>query len=1729
MSYKDLAGVSPYFDDFDSTKNFLAILFNPSRAVQARELTQAQTILQNQISSFANHIFKDNSLVLGGTIDHTGDRPYIEVSGYTASTDEQFIADFLGKVISFAGTTAKVTHVVTSPTYALFYTQQSGSNFAPGNVISTADGKTATVDAKGFGTLAFCDNGIIYTKGRFVVINQQDIVVDTGLDGHYHIGYLLEESIVTIGEDATLGDPANGTNNASAPGADRYKIDLVLKSYTEGDVIPNNFIEMLTIKNRRVTKTTAKVQYSDIIDLLARRTYDESGNYSVKEFGVVLSDHPSDEDKMIAEFQPGKAYVLGYEVDKPISESIELDRARTTDVENEASRYIDYGAYVVLEYDTSIGKISTPMNIPFPTHGLLQFHADRDGAGAPIAGASARVAGYKRVGTELRMYLSDYQTSANILKSVKSVAYASDTVRKANLRAVNGVTVFVNTGKPPIIDLEHTFVKSLIESETSYDYSRTYENVSVGALPLVLSDATNVDYYGSEGLLYVYNRSSGKVIDLSTVNVTPNNAPNPSTLTLTFVGGGDNTVSIGNNLDIIVRQRKFQATARTKTLLTATDTIVVNPANTIATTFNLTKEDGVRITQIKQTTNILGGGTEVDVTSEWETTGIFDNGSKDYYYDICKVKGFNNPALVAKMDNPASTTTYQVVYEYFDHSSGTTAKYFTAQSYNLATLDILPTYTTESGGKTYQLINCADFRMKKSEIATQFPEFPYSDSLLNTDIEYYLPRIDKLFIGADGNFGSTTGIASFKPEEPTDRTNAMTLYSLYLPPYTMNTSDVVIKKLENRRYTMRDIGDLERRIGSIEEYTALSLLEKSASEMNVIDAEGFTKFKSGIFVDNFATYEGSNVGSPEYRAVIDNNEGEVRCPFTIQHFDLEHTDESTFAVKNIKNNENTITLPFTTEIYAENPLASGWINVNPLLFHIWNGAVTLNPAIDNWIDVDQAPVITNQITNTQVINTSETVVNNVTAPPRTVVVPAIRTWDGWRDTWLGRRDASFRFRNSVNDRSRIFFDPEFDITDIRSELVVGSPISQAPTVTTTSTSEVKVSQTSTSSIKVDEKIINKSAIPFMRSRSVDFVAKALRPGSSVSGYFDGKPVFSGLTVGVDGSLSGSFTIPTKIPVGTKIFEIKDDEETTFASTSYSASGTLETRQKTITSIRNIVEERRTVVTETRTATPTSIEVRQTGRTTRPRWRDPVAQSFLIEAPGGMFLDSIDVYFRSKDPSIPVSLYIVEMENGIPTSRIVPFSTVVKNAADVVANGSISAGPTNFKFSDPVYLEDATEYAFIVMTSSDKYEVFISTLGQTDIATGRGIARQPYLGSLFKSQNSTTWTADQLSDMKFRIHKCLFSTSAVGTYELRNGNDSNVDATTVCIDIAQLNLPGTSTAWVYKHTLDSSQVNFTLGENVSFDDKRTIVEYAGGVPSFQVIGTLRTNNVNITPVIDKQRRSVVAILNTITGNVAPYNAGTYISKGVNLITPSDDIRVIVEAIKPGNSNIDVWCKIGSHNPIYASKATSGAAISILGLSALDSSILNKVVNVYHWSGGTLTRRGQCTITGYDSLQQKIYFKSATDLGDFTVPTPASQAVVFMEAALDTGTAMGLWNSGTSYSADEVVYYNGKVYQATKASTASTPSNINTDWKILPAITSQGDGYFEDTSGAGWRKMKMLVQPATGVDVMNQFIEYTYVPEVGIDTEFTSFSIKIDLKSQNYGAVPRIKNLRVLAVY
>jgi len=140
----------------------------------------------------------------------------------------------------------------------------------------------------------------------------------------------------------------------------------------------------------------------------------------------------------------------------------------------------------------------------------------------------------------------------------------------------------------------------------------------------------------------------------------------------------------------------------------------------------------------------------------------------------------------------------------------------------------------------------------------------------------FLDRIDGIFLNKKGEFIVKEGNSSLNPTKPADVDDALALYYLYIPAYTTTTNDVRIIPVDNRRYTMRDIGKLEKRIERLEQYTMLSILEQQALNMQIKDEIGIDRFKSGFVVDGFENHGIGNLTSIDYKCAIDTQQSVLR-------------------------------------------------------------------------------------------------------------------------------------------------------------------------------------------------------------------------------------------------------------------------------------------------------------------------------------------------------------------------------------------------------------------------------------------------------------------------------------------------------------------------------------------------------------------------------------------------------------------------------------------------------------------------------------------------------------------------------------------------------------------------------------------------------------------------------------------------------------------------------------
>ena len=219
-----------------------------------------------------------------------------------------------------------------------------------------------------------------------------------------------------------------------------------------------------------------------------------------------------------------------------------------------------------------------------------------------------------------------------------------------------------------------------------------------------------------------------------------------------------------------------------------------------------------------------------------------------------------------------------------------------------------------------------------------------------------------------------------------------------------------------------------------------------------------------------------------------------------------------------------------------------------------------------------------------------------------------------------------------------------------------------------------------------------------------------------------------------------------------------------AENTYSARGTILTKQQDTLLVRNAdINRDTTVVGDNRIITSSRTTTRTGG------WYDPLAQSFLVEPQGGCFISKIDVYFRTKDNTLPVTMQIREMVNGYPSSVVL--ATENKDPSDVLVSDDATV-TTTFTFETPVYLAERKEYCFVLLTSSVEYNVWLSEMGKDDL-NGERISKQPYAGVLFKSQNASTWTTAEYQDMKFKIFRCKFKTNETPTIDFVNDNTGDL--------------------------------------------------------------------------------------------------------------------------------------------------------------------------------------------------------------------------------------------------------------------------------------------------------------------------------------------------------------------
>ncbi len=971
----------------------------------------------------------------------------------------------------------------------------------------------------------------------------------------------------------------------------------------------------------------------------------------------------------------------------------------------------------------------------------------------------------------------------------------------------------------------------------------------------------------------------------------------------------------------------------------------------------------------------------------------FDNGQRDTYYDVSRIvlnPGFDSP-----------TGQLVIAFDYFNHSQG---DFCTVDSYLHEAgvpSEEIPFFNSSVYG-LLSLRDVIDFRPKvdSSTIVTGFQDVsilsnPEGTEYVNfvgeggvvcatpaseKELEYtaifsesqYLDRIDALFLTKKGDFIVKQGNSSLNPSKPDPIDDAITLAYLHIPAYTNTTKDVRIVSVDNKRYTMRDIGKLEKRIERLEYYTSLSILEQQALNMQIKDALGLERFKSGFIVDNFEAHGIGNISSVDYKCGIDTQQSVLRPQSKEDSIKLKefNTREDQRAISGYVVNNGVVTLPYTPVRLLGNDNATNTINPNPFVVIQYVGDVKITPTIDQWYDTTIAPLVVD----------SNTKLNSIFLSKDNVREAFSSIFNNYIINWVGSNQSIFGIESLANINSE-------DITSTVSVAKVSSSSNVSP-------------QNNDLAKGVSTKTVNENSVStalqfFIRSIPIKFKVTRLKPKTQVFVFMEGKNVnrwvnpdskFTGvagnslttfgsnLITDDNGNLSGIILVPSgKAPeensrwtgdVNTMSFdpfseEIKftegaktirftssssdatKDNLDTYAEVTYHASGILPQNPVSITS---------TAISYFKANEGVQLVNSNTDVETKP---NPLAQTFKVEGiDGGVFVTDIDLFFAKKSNTIPLRVYLTNVDSGKPGKNIVPgtqvslnpetklkvyltgdlesisvtkgelitgknsgcigpiskiydrnnvligdenttsyqlnkdqvytfvlsnhngkkFSTneelvipsvtrynalnnksaaffiakdsgkvvdlvvenfgdnytsativiespqlpggstavgsvdvsdgkiynsslnlngsgytespsiivrgigsgsggaVIKSVIEIdtpavvmgIADDSISVSraitPTKFVFDYPVYLQNNSEYAITVETDSIDYEIWSSTLGQTEITNGSVVNTQPLLGSLYKSQNTDNWTEDIFQDIKFNLYRAEFDIS-----------------------------------------------------------------------------------------------------------------------------------------------------------------------------------------------------------------------------------------------------------------------------------------------------------------------------------------------------------------------------------
>lgn len=1404
--------INPYYDDFDASKGFLRVLFKPGYALQARELTQLQTVLQDQISKIGDHLFKDGSRIVGGSISvRTASYVSVDVGAGTALSGVSDYSPLVGGLLQVGDNKAKVVHYI-DPDYSadgkliLIVDFISGTALGT-NFVWSKQGIATTYTLTSSPVTAFVTNGncklvtvsegIFYVDGFFVRNSLQNFtpfqvvnnVREFSFDGFSQlskkIGFSLVRDSVTEQEDSTLRDPAIGSYNYNAPGADRYKINLVL-SQRDYSATSTDFVELLRFENGRITKRVERVSYGEIERVFARRTYDESGSYTVKPFDVTIK--PKNTVQFDAYIGSGKAYLYGYELENQYPQVVGISRAQETQTEEENRYPFSVGNWLGVSMgsarSTTVGFTfgygeTFSNNIITASQGSAVVRFRRGPLNNPGAiVATGYIHGYDPelqpgiTSTNARLYLYGISGSvsgasigyiyehgagsATIGNTIGQFAPLSGNVFSALSDTDNQNLVYEITPGYAIKDFSYLKMWTKLASDditpsnnTLTPQTTTY-TVNAGAFVTTIgsSDVSMIkfDDYGTINSSADANKLSAiRIVNTSGLGY----APTTSVVAPNGISLYNSTTTPGSGFVLAIKPAVAGFTSGPVNVICP---VIYNPSLTsapntqyrtkTATSTNQTFSsvgsfvtEGLRKYFLLQNTDVFSitrvyytsGTQQIDITSDFE----LDDGQRESFYDYSRLYIKPTAANEARytVGSGGQNLSITVEYIYFAHGGLAYAPFVGSMSYINHPYEQIPLYTNTRTGKTVSLANCLDFRRSSPKSVTPMIK-PYGrmEFGVNEDTEvsytHYLPRVDKLCVKQNSEDGSPLFfIVRGTPD-----------MSPIAPPDP--TEGLVISTLTVPAYT-HNTSDITITTNDTKRYTMADIgkIQQRVDEVEVFAklslAESEIESRSLRSIPNSTEPIKTSIYSDQ---LYGHSVSDVASSEHICSIDFERGELRPFFTSSSISLLSAPSVLTNTVVTSDGVATLSYSEEEHLSNKQYTKTIAANPSNNvNWLGFMK---LSKQIIPLYdsgyrpVVRTNSLMENDNWLSSNAANLRGFGTqWNDWESFWTGIEDVQ---EEQDGIQRRLLELPRVDSTS-RVPLVNSGNVRVAGTRNTTPIDQKNRSYIRARNLKnritnrIGSKIVDRSVVPFIPTTTITATATGLKPNTTgLALYFDGDQLVSGVATDQNGSCSVTFTIPANTYIaGEKTVRISDnpntENSTISADTVLYCSGLIQQRDSGSYSTRPPELRRQSVSSETIAKDPFNRDVDTLENT---HWSDPLSQTFFVDKktnPEGVFLSSVSLFFSAKDQTLPVTVQIRPTVSGYPSPSVVLPFSTVTKTPDQVNTNSAYPEQETVFQFSTPVYLEPGEYSICVLTNSNDYLLYAADSSLNSVANGQSVS------------------------------------------------------------------------------------------------------------------------------------------------------------------------------------------------------------------------------------------------------------------------------------------------------------------------------------------------------------------------------------------------------------------------